>query len=82
VSKATSAAKIAIMVLKLEKQLPEDTEGGLTGGALTFYKKYMKKVRACLDFHFKEDDVEGVCQAYPDFFSYNVEMQMPDSSIP
>ena len=59
----TVKQKIDFM-LTLETRVPEDVENSLTSGALSFYKKYIKKVRTCLDAHFKIGGVASFCQKY------------------
>ena len=65
----TTQDKVEIMS-RLQNLIPKEHEKCLTSGALTSYKKYMKKLRACLDSHFTHDeviDVNGFCAKYPTY---------------
>lgn len=64
----TTAAKLQIL-LRLESLVPAGNrlDQFLTGGALTFYKKYIKKVRTCLDAHFQKDNIDGFASRYPSY---------------
>jgi hypothetical protein len=52
VAKATSTQDKIDIMLRLEQVASSDPEKNLTSGALTFYKKYIRKVKNCLDRHF------------------------------
>jgi hypothetical protein len=57
-------------MLSLEQVASIDPEKNLTSGALTFYKKYIKKVKNCLDRHFtinQSIDVSAFCAKYPGY---------------
>jgi hypothetical protein len=65
----TTLDKVEIMS-RLQHLVPKEPEKCLMSGALTFYKKYMKKLTACLDSHFTHDkviDVNGFCVKYPKY---------------
>lgn len=66
----TPQDKLEIMSRLLD-QIPSEHEKCLTSGALTFYKKYMKKLQVCLASHFTDAesriDMDGFCRMYPQY---------------
>ena len=65
----TTLDKINIM-LGLQHLISNEPEKCLTSGALTFYKKYMRKLQTCLDSHFTNGDTtdrNGFCAKYPNY---------------
>ena len=70
VARATCTQDKINILLRLQQVASKNPEKNLTSGALTFYKKYIKKVKTCLDCHFTINnniDVAAFCTKYPDY---------------